>query len=143
MSASMPASMMARSVTPVGFLRLGRYFRKCTQRSRLTLFEALEPGKRIGGVVDAQVERWPFFVPENQKRRRLPAALVSARGFAGAHRRDQALREGKPFALHIGFRGVVQNACSDQHVSGDGEPIALDVSAPGHAIAAGMSGDAA
>src|ERR1700716_4642422 len=36
MAASMPASMVWRSVMPAGFLRGGRYFRKCTQRSRLT-----------------------------------------------------------------------------------------------------------
>src|SRR3979411_370744 len=35
-AASMPASMVLRSVMPAGFLRVGRYFRKCTQRSRLT-----------------------------------------------------------------------------------------------------------
>src|ERR1700692_1886370 len=35
-AASIPASMVSRSVIPAGFLRLGRYFRKCTQRSRLT-----------------------------------------------------------------------------------------------------------
>src|ERR1700738_239220 len=32
-AASMPASMILRSVMPAGLLRLGRYFRKCTQRS--------------------------------------------------------------------------------------------------------------
>src|SRR3954452_15088974 len=35
-AASMPASMVVRSVTPPGFLRVGKYLRKCTQRSRLT-----------------------------------------------------------------------------------------------------------
>src|SRR5258708_15665180 len=35
-AAAMPASMVVRSVMPAGFLRVGRYFRKCTQRSRLT-----------------------------------------------------------------------------------------------------------
>src|SRR5258708_21044473 len=35
-SASMPASIVARSVMPAGLSRVGRYFLKCTQRSRLT-----------------------------------------------------------------------------------------------------------
>ena len=50
-------------------------------------------GERIGVVVDAQVEIGPFLLAVNQKRGRLLAALVAARGFAGAHRRDQASRE--------------------------------------------------
>src|SRR3954453_18584972 len=34
-AASIEASMILRSVTPAGFLRLGRNLRKCTQRWRL------------------------------------------------------------------------------------------------------------
>ena len=57
------------------------------------LFEAGEFGERIGVVVDPQVERRPLVFAVNQKRGRLLAALVAAGGFAGSHRRDQALRE--------------------------------------------------
>ena len=46
------------------------------------LFEAFEFGKRIGVVVDAQIERRPFLLTVDQKRGRLPAALVAAGGFA-------------------------------------------------------------
>ena len=35
MAASIPASMIPRSVMPAGFLRVGRNWRKGTQRSRL------------------------------------------------------------------------------------------------------------
>jgi hypothetical protein len=57
------------------------------------LFEAFELGKRIGVVVDAQIERRPFLLAVDHKRRRLLAALVAAGGFARSHRRDQPLRE--------------------------------------------------
>ena len=46
------------------------------------LFEAFELGKRIGVVIDAQIERRPFLLAVDQQRRRLPAALVAAGGFA-------------------------------------------------------------
>ena len=94
-AASMPASMTARSVIPAGFSRVGRKWRKCTQRSRLTAFQPLQFGKRIGVVVDAQVELGPFLLAVDQQRGRLLAALVAAGGFAGLHRRDQAPREGQ------------------------------------------------
>jgi hypothetical protein len=74
------------------------------------LFEAFEFGQRIGVIVDAQIERRPFLVAVNQNCRRLPAALVAAGGLAGAHRRDQALRERQICMGDVGVRGVVQHA---------------------------------
>ena len=94
-------------------------------------------------VVDAQVERRPLLVAIDQERRRLFAALVSARGFAGAHRRDQALREGQRLVRDVGFRGVVQHPGAGKHVAGNREILSLDVSAPVDTFAAGMGGDAA
>ena len=91
-AAAMPASISARSVMPAGFCRVGRNFRKCTQRSRLTRFQPRQFGERIGVVVDAQIELGPFFLAVDQQRRRLLAALVAAGRLAGVQRRDQAAR---------------------------------------------------
>src|SRR5258708_33517155 len=73
------------------------------------LFEAFELSKRIGVVIDAQIERRPFLVAVDQKRRRLPAALVAAGGLARLHRGDQPLREWQLFVRRVGFCGVVQH----------------------------------
>ena len=91
--ASMPASMVARSVIPAGFLRRRQELAEMHPALAADRFEPLELGKRIGMVVDAQVEVGPFLLAVDQKRRRLLAALVAAGGFAGLHRRDQALCE--------------------------------------------------
>ena len=109
MRAAMPASITARSVIPAGFFRLGRYFRKCTQRSRLT---ASSRSSSARGSVWSSTRRssvGPFLFAVNQKRGRLLAALVAASRFARAHRRDQALRKRQLGVGDIGFRGVVQH----------------------------------
>ena len=107
------------------------------------LFEAREFGKRIGVVVDAQIELRPLVVAVDQERRRLLAALVAAGGLAGSHRRDQPLREWQVFARDIARGRIVQHPGAGQHVAGDREAGVLDVPAPVDAFASGMGGDAA
>ena len=142
-AAAIDASMVARSVIPAGFCRVGRNLRKCTQRSLLTRSSRVELGEWIGMIVDAQIERGPFLAAIDQQRRRLLAALVAAGSLARAHRRDQALREGQCCVLDISLRRLVQNLRARQHVAGDGEAVACNVAAPVDALLAGMRGDAA
>ncbi len=74
--------------------------------------DALEPlqlGKGIGMIIDAQIERGPFFTLVDQQRRRLLSALVAAGGLARAHRRDQALGERQRRVSVIGLRGLFQH----------------------------------
>ena len=99
------------------------------------LFQPLEFGKRIGMVVDAQIEIGPFLLAMDQQRRRLLAALVAAGGFAGLHRRDQPLRKRQVGVGDIGLRGVVEHGGARQHVAGNRKAVALDMSAPVDAFA--------
>src|SRR5437588_11130253 len=74
---------------------------------------------------------------------RLLAALVPACGFARMHRRDQPLRKSKFCVGDIGLCSVIEYGSTGQHVAGDREAVALDMSAPVDAFAASMRGDAA
>ena len=47
--------------------------------------QARQFGERVAVIVDAQVEIGPFLFAMDQQRRRLPAALVAASGFARLH----------------------------------------------------------
>src|SRR6266852_1397832 len=107
------------------------------------LLEASELGQRIGVVIDAQIERRPFLLAMDQKRRRLLAALVTAGGFACSHRHDQTLREWQLFVRGIGFCCVVQYPPTRKHVAGNRKTVALDMPAPVDAFASGMGGDTA
>ena len=94
-------------------------------------------------VVDAQIERGPFLLAVDQKCGRLLAALVAAGGLARLHRRDQPLRKGQAGVGDIGFRSLIEHGGAGQHVAGNREAVALDMSAPVDAFLAGMRGDAA
>src|SRR3954470_4910428 len=105
------------------------------------LFEALELAKGISVVVNAQVQIGPLLVAIDQQRRRLLAALVAARGIAGAQRRDQTPRERQLLLRGIGSCGLVEHPGTGQHVAGDRKPTALEMAAPADAFAAGMRSD--
>ena len=107
------------------------------------LFEAFEFTERIAVIIDPQVEIRPFVVAVDQQRRRLLAALVAACGLAGAHRRDQALRERQSFICDVGRRRIVQHAGAGEHVAGYRKTFALDVPAPIDAFGAGIGRDTA
>src|SRR5262249_43690485 len=57
-------------------------------------FQTLELGQGIGVIVDAKIERRPFFALVDQKSGRLLAALVAAGRLARVHRGDQSPRKG-------------------------------------------------
>ena len=104
------ASMVARSVMPAGLLRLGRNWRKCTQRSRLTCSRRSSSASGSAWSSTRRSRSDHSSLAVDQKRRRLLAALVAARGFARPHRRDQALRERQRFVRHVGLRRIVEHA---------------------------------
>ena len=106
-------------------------------------FEALKLGKRIGVIVDTQVEIRPFFFAANDERGGLLAAFVAARGLAGSHRSDQAARKGQRGIFCIGGRRILDDARAREHVAGNRKIVAGQVPAPIDAALSGMGGDAA
>ena len=109
--------------------------------------DALQPlqlGKRIGVIVDAQIERRPVLLVVDQQRRRLLAALVAAGGFARAHRGDQAPREGKVCrSRHRPARCRRARAAPASMLPATEKPSPGDMPAPVDAVLAGMRRDAA
>ena len=106
-------------------------------------FEALKLGKRIGVIVNAQVEMRPFFLAANDQRGGLLAPFVAADCLARAHRSDQAARKGQRGVLCISGRGIRDHALVRQHVAGDGKIVAGQVAAPIDTALSGMGGHAA
>ncbi|MEY9701702.1 hypothetical protein ABIE71_004445 [Bradyrhizobium diazoefficiens] len=89
-------------------------------------------------VVGANVQRRPFLLAVDQERSGLLAAFVAAGGFARAHRREQAAREGQAVIGDVGLGGLVEHVGTREHVAGDGEAAARDVAAPVDAVAPGV-----
>src|SRR5450631_882728 len=99
--------------------------------------------KRLGVIVNAQIQERIRLRGTNQERCRLLAALVPPCGFACHDRRDQAFGEGQVVAGIVGLRRILDDLRPHQHVARDRVAVARDLPAPLDALGAGMRGDVA
>ena len=104
--------------------------------------EAAQFGERIGMVVGTDVEVGVGVVGADLEGGGLFAALVAAGGFAGFEGGEEAFGHGAG-AGAPGRQGVGDDIGAGQHVAGDADVMAGEVSGPGDAGAAGELGDAA
>jgi hypothetical protein len=93
------------------------------------LGEAPELGEGLGVVVDPQVNFRIVLGRMNEQGRRLPAALVAARGFAGLERCNEALSE-RRFRLPEGSRRFLNDFLIQKHVAGHGKAFSRNRPAP-------------
>ena len=118
--------MIARSVIPAGFLRVGRNWRKCTQRSRLTCSSR---SSSASGSVWSSTRRsrsdhssspWITSAADCLPRLSPPAASPA---FIAAISR---CAKGRAGVGDKGLRRVVEHGGAGQHVAGDRKAVALD-----------------
>src|SRR5262245_28778932 len=99
--------------------------------------EATELGKRVGVIVDPNVEVGKVLGGGQQECCRLAAATVAARTLSGLNGVDQALGQGKIAPSRKALDGGCQHGRAGQHVAGDGKLVLGTLSAPFHAVPAG------
>jgi hypothetical protein len=81
-------------------------------------------------IVYPEVEKGPFFSPENQQARRLLAANVAASHFSGLHCSDKARSQGQVGAVQKNLSGLRQDLGPSEHIAGNGKAGARSVACP-------------
>src|SRR6185503_6140801 len=104
--------------------------------------QAAQLGQRVRVVVHAQAQLGILLGRVDEQRRRLLAALVAARRFAGVEGGKQAFGKRLVRAFE-GFRGLADHALVGEHVAGHGITLARKRAAPVDALPAGVLADAA
>ena len=94
-------------------------------------------------IVDADVERGPFVVTEDQQSCRLSSAAVAADGIPRLHRQDEATRHWMVRSALVGLRCLFQHLGPCERVASNRETMSETVAGPVRATGARVTGSTA